>query len=535
MPRRDFRRFVVVPLAGLFVAVASMSWPVRAAMNWTVTPRARLSEIFTDNVNLSPDDQAKGALVTQFNPGVDISGEGPRARGHLSYTLSGVLAWRPSGDSGTGASNRYQDRLFHRLTADGNAELWRQHLFVDARAMRRQFATNLAGPIGIDNTAGFNNLTAVTALSVSPYLTNHFGSYADATLRYSHDRVFVDGGNIADSQTNEFRIDLQSGDAFDPVFWSLNGRHTQTERAGGAGTNTSAFGGPNQFAAGTFNVASGSLGYRLTRHFSVSATGGYQGNDFQSFRNSISGPFWDVGFEWVPNQRTSLAARYGKRYFGKTGSLNFRYRRRKTLWRANFVQRIASLRNTILTDAGSVPVFSLDCPPSDPSCLPIGDIPVLRPEAVQDYYVLQQGRASVTFTGAKQSATLAYVFLRRTFERDNSETRQQGVNLTWTWRLKSDIRLISSGGWRQVQPQQVPSSQATNNKGHLWFIRTGLTRDLGPYTNASLSYRHQARIASSGTLTEYDENALIATITVRFSKENAAGSAGIGPSGYGAY
>ncbi|MCO6439939.1 MAG: TIGR03016 family PEP-CTERM system-associated outer membrane protein, partial [Nitrococcus mobilis] len=454
-----------------------MPWSVRAAMNWEVTPRARLSEIFTDNVNLSPDDQAKGALVTQFNPGVDISGEGPRARGHLSYTLSGVLAWRPWGDSGTGASNRYQDRLFHRLAADGNAELWKQHLFVDARARRRQFATNLAGPIGIDNTAGFNNLTAVTLISASPYLTNHFGSYADSTLRYRHDRVFVDGGNIADSQTNEFSGNLQSGDAFDPVLWSLNARHTRTRRPSGAGTNTSAFGGPNRFAAGTFNEASATLGYRLTPHFSVSATGGYQDNDFQSIRNSIDGPFWDVGFNWVPNQRTSLAARYGQRFFGKTGSLNFHYRRRNTLWQANFIQRIASLRNTILTDAGAVPIFALDCPPADPSCLPIGEIPVLRPEAVQDFYVLQQGRASVTFSGAKHSATLAYAFLRRTFERDGSETRQQGVNLTWTWRLKSDVRLISAGGWRQIQPQQF-SSQMANAKGHLWFIRTGLTRDL---------------------------------------------------------
>ncbi|MDN5850438.1 MAG: hypothetical protein L0H63_12515, partial [Nitrococcus sp.] len=72
-------------------------------------------------------------------------------------------------DSGvTGGQGRNRSRLFHRLNASGNAELVKQHLFIDGQARRRQYATTLAGPIGIDNTAGFTNLSPVTVVQVSP-------------------------------------------------------------------------------------------------------------------------------------------------------------------------------------------------------------------------------------------------------------------------------------------------------------------------------------------------------------------------------
>lgn len=517
MPGRDSRHLAVSAL-GLLAAVISGPWSVCAAMNWEITPRFALSEILTDNVNLTRDDEV-GALVTRFRPGVNIVGQGPRVQGNLSYTLDGIIALRGSSNSSTGGSGRYQDRLFHLLIADGRAELLKQHLFVDARARRRQFATNLAGPIGIDNTAGFNNLSAVTGLSVSPYFTNHFGSYADATLRYSYDRIFIDNSSIANTQINQFSGILQSGDAFGPVFWSLNANRTQTQRSGsGSGTGS----GTGQFQSGTFAEASASIGYRLNRHFSVSATGGYQDNDFQSTRNTIDGPFWDVGFDWVPNRRASLSARYGERFFGKTGSLNLRYRRRATLWQASFNQSISTLRDVILTDAGTVPIFSLNCPPSDPSCLPIDEIAVLRPEAVQDIFVLARARASVTLSGVKHSATLAYSFIRRTVERDGAESRQQGVNLRWTWRLRENAQFITSGGWMQMQPLRQ------DGEGNLWYMQLGLTRDLGQLTSASLSYRHQSRNGTAG-LIEYNENALIAAITIRFSRENGS-STGVGPS-----
>lgn len=496
-----------MPALGLLAAVASVApWPVRA-MNWEVTPRFTANEIFTDNVNLGPAGQENAALVTRLRPGVNITGGGARTRANLSYTLDGFVS--------VSNSNRNRNRLFHQLNANGNAELLERHLFVDARARRRQFATNLAGPLGVDNTAGFNNLTAVTAVSVSPYLTNHFGSYADSTLRYSHDHVFVDRSGTADSQTNQVSGVLQSGDAFGPFFWSLNASRTRTEgtrgfgTGAGAGIGTGASTGAGRFGSGTFNEASASLGYQLSRHWSVSATGGYQDNDFESIRNSVDGPFWDVGITWVPNQRASLAARYGQRFFGKTGSLDLRYRRRATLWQASYSQRISSLRNFILEDVGTISIFPPDCPPSDPTCVPFEEITLFRPEAVQDFFLLRRGRAAVTLFSARHSATLAYSFLRRTIERDGAESRQQGVTLSWTWRLKANARFIASGGWRQIEPLRV------NREDDLWRIRVGLARDLGQLATAKIAYRHQTRLSSTGSA-EYDENALIAGISMRF-------------------
>ncbi|MDN5870534.1 MAG: TIGR03016 family PEP-CTERM system-associated outer membrane protein [Nitrococcus sp.] len=518
MPGSGISRRRAFSTVSLLVALASLPWPVGAAV-WRVTPRISASETLTDNVNLSADDR-QAALVTRFSPGVNITERGARTWANLSYTLDGIIA--VSGSGLTGGQGRNRSRLFHRLNASGNAELVKQHLFIDGQARRRQYATTLAGPIGIDNTAGFTNLSPVTVVQVSPYLTNHFGSFAESTLRYSYSRLFIDQAGTADTQTNRFSGTLQSGDAFSRLIWSLNASRTQTKAAGGTGSGGSTGAGgssTSQFTPGTFSQAAATLGYRLTPQLSVSVTGGYQENDFQSFRNSISGPFWSVGFTWVPNQRGSLSASYGKRFFGSTTSLDLSYRRRTTLWQASFNQTIASLRNVILTDAGTIQLPP-DCPLTDPACQPI-EMAVLRPEAVQDIYVLRRRQASVTLFSARHSATLAYAFLRRTIERTGAESRQQGVTLSWNWRVKSNVSLTTSGGLQQIEPLNTPG------EGIFWFTRLQLTYSLGGSPNVGafsnvagssnvfVAYRHQSRDSSAGTF-GYVENALTAGISLSF-------------------
>lgn len=484
-----------------------------------ITPRVSVSEIYTDNVNLRPSGQANSDLLTRLRPGFDLYANSARLTGSLSYTLDAVLS-----SFGSGRNN-----LFHDLDATGNAELIKQHLFVDASARSTQQAIDLLRPVGIDNTTATNNLTEVTFLSVSPYLTNHFGSFADSTLRYAHDRVYGGGGTLSDSYTNRVDAQLASGDLFGPLFWALDASRRRTIQSRNSDSDTFNQG-SGQLGSGTFNQGSGQLGYRLSPHWSVSATGGYEDNNYNTFRNTQDGAFWDVGVHWVPNQRMNLEAHYGHRFFGTTGSLNLSYRRRTTLWQASYSESIASQQDLVRTNAGTVVTFS--CPPSDQSCTPASVfIPqnvgtgltsfcppsalncaeqvVFRPQTANDFFLLRQAVASVTAFSPRHSVTLAYSMLRETFESDGAQARQQGVTLGWTWRVTSNANLMASSGWSQNEPQR------TNRKDNLWHVLVGISRDLSPNAEASLRYRHQSRLSSESAV-EYDENGVTAEISMQF-------------------
>lgn len=454
-----------------------------------ITPRMSVSEIYTDNVDLQPAGQADSDLLTRLRPGFDVYANGARVNANLSYSLDAVLS-----SFGSGRNN-----LFHDLDAIANAELIKQHLFIDARARSTQQAINLLGPIGIDNTTATNNLTEVTAVSVSPYLTNHFGSFADSTLRYAHERVFDNRGG---GYSNQASAQLASGNLFGPLFWVLAASHEHTELSG-------------DFEAGTFNQAFGQLGYRLNPHWSVFATGGYEDNQFESFRNTQDGAFWDVGVHWVPNQRTDVEAHYGHRFFGSTSSLSLSYRRRTTLWQASYSESIASKRNLVLTNAGTVSVLippnvgsglTPFCSPSDPNCT---EVSLFTPQSVNDFFLMRQAVASVTAFSPRHSVTLAYSLLRQTFESDGAQARQQGVTLGWSWRLTADSRFNAASGWTQNEPER------SNRHDDFWNVQVGVSHDLSSDAVASLNYRHQARLSNASSA-EYDENGVIADFSIRF-------------------
>ena len=40
-----------------------------------------------------------------------------------------------------------------------------------------------------------------------------------------------------------------------------------------------------------------------------------------SFRDDIDGSFWDVGFRWTPNSRTTVDVGVGERFFGSNPTI----------------------------------------------------------------------------------------------------------------------------------------------------------------------------------------------------------------------
>ena len=103
----------------------------------------------------------------------------------------------------------------------------------------------------------------------------------------------------------------------------------------------------------TFESASATAGYALTRQFRVFGTFGQDWNDYLS-STGISGSSYSVGVGWSPTRRTSLEASAGERYFGRTFSLAGSHRTRLTRWRVSYSENVSDISQQFLEQSSRI-------------------------------------------------------------------------------------------------------------------------------------------------------------------------------------
>lgn len=464
------------------VVLASLAADAHA-LRWDVTPRISVGETYSDNIALDPPGEEDWDLVTEIRPGVDISGEGRRTSIDLSYSLQALFHAR-DGD---------RDRVYHQFAGASSSELVRRTVFFDASARHRQGVDDLLGPIGADNITDTGNVRDVTTLSLSPYVLNRVGSFAESTLRYSHDRTWFEDGESTYSNTGTWR--LADGPSFDRFSWSLSAMYQEIE-AGERDT-------------GTFATGSLRLGYALGRHWQVSATGGYEDNDYESAREDLSDTFWDVGVRWTPSRRTSMEARYGERYFGNTRMFSLSHRRRFTVASVSYSELITTSSQTVLLPIGEVPIYDPGCPPTVAGCEPVGEVILFTDEEVNEFFLDQRLTGSVTVTGNRQSVTLAGFRSEREFEVREQEETRTGASLSYRYRLGAGTRLQAGAGWSRNEFERV------DRDDDLYNASLQLVRDIGRTLQGRVRVRHQRR-DSNEPAAEYRENSATVSLTATF-------------------
>jgi uncharacterized protein (PEP-CTERM system associated) len=101
---------------------------------------------------------------------------------------------------------------------------------------------------------------------------------------------------------------------------------------------------PGQRENEEYRSASLDLSYRLTAHFSLRSSAGYEDNDYaiSASADSPEGEFYSAGFQWDPNQRVSIGADYGYRYFGNFWNADVLINRRRDTFRFSYSEDISS-------------------------------------------------------------------------------------------------------------------------------------------------------------------------------------------------
>ena len=508
----ESKRARCTPLVALLLfGVLPPAW----CASWTITPRLRVAEIYTDNVNLAPKGEEESDLVSEIAPGVTLTGEGRRLRVNLDYRLQALLY----------AESTERDDVFHRLQSSANAELIKERIFVDASANYTQRNLFNTGRIARDNISGDGERTDVATYRVSPYWRERFAGYADAELRYSRSGVLVDSPQVSDSDRNRVDFNARSGRRSPVLTWRLDYLYDRQDREDAPDFEE--------------QEVEGEVRDPLLDDLRLLALAGYAESDFLSSRNIVDGSYWSIGAAWRPSRffaveggvgenneflnvnlnpsrRTSLAVSYRNRSVGAdpgdryNGVLTYRIRRGQV--GARYSERTTTIQRLLLEEQEGLPLDPLDEQPildeqGQPAFSSV-DLPTLTDEVfVQKRFELFAGFR----LGKKSNLNLTLFDVRREFDETGDDEDEIGGRATWRWRLRPRTRLSSEIQLRHIDFREL----STEDEADDGIFRIGLTQDFARAIAGTLEYRFRRR-DSSNEDSSFDENRVEARLNMSF-------------------
>ena len=507
---------------------------VPAHADWRVAPTLRVSEIWTDNVNLSEDALAYSDLITQVSPGLVISNRTRRLTVNATAELHSFAYLHDSdkrdrdgqlADGGNGGVASVQRSYRGNL----RGELAEGLLFVDASAARGQQNISPFGPRATGNDQySRNNRTDIDTWSISPYLVHRFGSTADGQLRFTRDSV-GGGDNIGFRRTggNTLLATLTSGTAFRTIGWGAT--YSKQDLNGG------------RYGDSSNEKLVTNLRYILTQRISLLANAGYDRYEYEGLGGGDQGANWSLGFLWTPTARSTLQATAGRHFYGNTGSLMAMHRSRSTSWNLSYTDDITTSRQQFLLPstidtAGLLDGMFATAYPD----------PVVRAQVVQAYMqqnglppslsdsinylsnrFMRQKRlvASMVYRKGRSSAVLSgHLSDRNAISDQQSDSpllgsqqgrysdnvRQHGVEANYTYRLNTRANLTARYSLNESEARD------RDYRSYQRVFQVGLSRRFGD-TTGSLDLRRRSgdlgNRASTGTFTE---NAISATVFKTF-------------------
>jgi uncharacterized protein (PEP-CTERM system associated) len=262
------------------------------------TPSITVSQSYTDNIDLEPDDTKESALVSEITPSIRQRSQSARSQSALDTALT--FRHQTAGDEEGWGTNL-------NLTGLGRIEAIEEHLFIDGLAsISQQVLDN-------DQAATTGNEETVQVYAISPAWKNRLGSYANMETRYILGQVLIggDGDAASDATIHLGRVELDSGRRFARLKGGLLGVAGLENRTDDDDVTRANAG----FAAE----------YAVARTFSLIAGAGYEHFDDGNSDNSFDGPTYMAGFRARPGPRTELEFTYGFRNDSHNADAKFLY------------------------------------------------------------------------------------------------------------------------------------------------------------------------------------------------------------------
>lgn len=475
--------------------------PVSAmALDWKIDPSIGVSATVTDNHAQTGSGDV--GTILSVTPAVSIVSQGSRrVQANLNYSLSAVERFGSGNDS---------NDLNHYLNATGKAELAEDLFFIEGSAGISHALKSLLGAPG-DSSLNTGNRTMVGTYSLSPYLTQRFGTFGTGVLRYRRSGALLESDVGGDTASDSFEASFSSGSQFNDLSWGLNYSLRESSTQGGADNRFERYG--------------LSLGYALSRKLRLNATIGYDKNDYLNATNT-SGESWSFGATWAPSRRTTLDASFGERYFGNTYGFGLTHRTQLTNWNVRYSEDVSDISQQLLNFTG---VLFWDCngtviatvntlTPPGSGCKLLTGVGDINTSLAKGVYVTKTLNGGMSWTKGKTGASLTVYDTRRNYQQlaGDLEDHSRGISGSVSYRLAPHSTVTASLAYSNNVVPAGLESLATERDDDTYTFSIGLNRQFQPKLSGSLVYRHQQRRSSDSATADFSENSLTAAVTMRF-------------------
>jgi uncharacterized protein (PEP-CTERM system associated) len=472
---------------------------------WSVEPTLSLRETFTDNYRLQTTKASDA--ITEATAGVRVTANAGMLRGSLDYSLTGS------------AHSRHSDanEVRHFLNAASTAELVQGFAFVDLRANYAQQVVSAFGSqspyAGLDNS----NERDVATLQIAPRLQGRLGGLVRYEAFVSAESTRAKNTSAGDVDRALASLHLDGGSAGARLGWTADASHNTTDFLAGRRTYD------DRLRAG--------VNYQFTRELKGGVTVGQERTDLIA-QDGKSYDTWGLTLDWLPSERTTLAATAEKRFFGNAHSLTFAHRTPSTVWTLSTVRDISTSDAEGVASFGSAyDLFFRQFASAQPDVVQ-RDLMVrtflqangIDPRAtVIDGFLasavtLQSTQAmSVALVGVRNTITLRATASRSeradrvTASFDDLSTsnkvRERGVTLDWAHRLTPASSITLAGSYQRSEGDLA--TQLTTLKA----VTASWSAPLGARSTVLAGARHAV---FDSTVAPYTESAVFAAVRLAF-------------------
>ncbi len=468
----------------LTVSLVSMSSVM--AQGWRFEPGVSLSEIYTDNVDLRPDDQAEDDLITELSPTIAIAYDSQRLQSTLDYRIQ-ALAYSDQSE---------RDNSFQQFDGTFLASL-PASFFVELSASQTQQITDPQQANAFSNVPVGGGQTDVQTSSISPYWQQRFSSGLQAQLRVSQSHVDYDDDSratVVDSEMDSATFTLSQQQAGQNYLWSFSYYKQEVTFLDSESVVI-----VNQAPVvivrdleDVFERVDAEFGLVLSNKLTLLLTAGDEDNDFglsAADGEDPAGSSWTVGLRWTA-ARDFFEIKAGERFFGDTASMSWEHRGLYFNINASYAEDLftdtqTQLDNDVFSEADGFSETSLNRPTSN-------------------VFLRKRADLSVNYNKAKTQLGLSMYNEVRDFQDSLGEETTRFLAVNWLWNMSPRMSLFVNVDARMDEFRELEREDL------LQQLRVGVRRSPGPRTSLEL-YIQQAELDSdTAAVSTTDQNQVAA-------------------------
>ena len=416
-------------------------------------PRISAAAVYTDNINLAPDDAKQEDYIAVLMPGLHFDHTSLKLHTGLDYDLQALRF----AHSQTGTS------LFHRGTFDSELTMLPDWLTLGLNLTREQSSSSPTAPTNTNSLFPTGDVANRTFGGATLDLAHKFRLFR-FDLRYiqafvKNQQTDFNNPNLQNSRDRDYSALVGSVDRNAKFTWDTQYSRTQTsyERA-------------QRYLNESATLE---LGYRVLPDWRLIARGGAESDPNKGIgQGGLGSTEYAGGFDWVPSIRDEIRALVGRRFYGTSYEGLWRHTSRILELSASYLEQPTTEDNRYVAGGiGEAP------PPLTPTTLPgnqVGTGGVVGPGAgvvgaigpgvfsdftrlTSDVFLLKEATARATLRGRITSIGLILTSEERQYITYNGvqvaatgivpptdKTRGADLNITRRFGPKIDASLDAS-------------------------------------------------------------------------------------------